>query len=90
MFAEEPAQENILFGMEGVVATPHLGAATTEAQEKVALQVAQAKGGQSSVSGPGSEGQCVCGSGNAVASRVRPPTAAQVRRIVRPPSKCRE
>ena len=41
VFAEEPAQENILFGMEGVVATPHLGASTTEAQEKVALQVAE-------------------------------------------------
>jgi D-3-phosphoglycerate dehydrogenase len=41
VFAEEPAQENILFGMENVVATPHLGASTTEAQEKVALQVAE-------------------------------------------------
>ena len=30
-----------LFGMEQVVATPHLGASTTEAQEKVALQVAE-------------------------------------------------
>ncbi len=41
VFAEEPAKENILFGMENVVATPHLGASTTEAQEKVALQVAE-------------------------------------------------
>ncbi|MBT3661683.1 MAG: phosphoglycerate dehydrogenase [Rhodospirillaceae bacterium] len=41
VFAEEPATENILFGHPGVVATPHLGAATTEAQEKVALQVAE-------------------------------------------------
>jgi len=41
VFAEEPATENILFGMENVVATPHLGASTTEAQEKVALQVAE-------------------------------------------------
>ncbi len=40
VFAEEPATRNILFGMNQVVATPHLGAATTEAQEKVALQVA--------------------------------------------------
>ena len=40
VFAEEPAMRNILFGMNQVVATPHLGAATTEAQEKVALQVA--------------------------------------------------
>ncbi len=41
VFAEEPAKENILFGHQGVVVTPHLGAATTEAQEKVALQVAE-------------------------------------------------
>lgn len=41
VFAEEPARNNILFGMENVVATPHLGASTTEAQEKVAQQVAE-------------------------------------------------
>ncbi|NIA70474.1 phosphoglycerate dehydrogenase [Pelagibius litoralis] len=41
VFAKEPAKENVLFGMEQVVATPHLGAATAEAQEKVALQVAE-------------------------------------------------
>jgi D-3-phosphoglycerate dehydrogenase len=41
VFSEEPAETNILFGMEQVVATPHLGAATTEAQEKVAVQVAE-------------------------------------------------
>ncbi|HER26721.1 MAG TPA: phosphoglycerate dehydrogenase, partial [Rhodospirillales bacterium] len=41
VFAEEPARENALFGMDNVVATPHLGASTTEAQEKVALQVAE-------------------------------------------------
>ena len=41
VFAEEPATDNILFGMDQVVATPHLGAATTEAQEKVAVQVAE-------------------------------------------------
>jgi len=41
VFAQEPAKENVLFGMNEVVATPHLGAATTEAQEKVALQVAE-------------------------------------------------
>ena len=41
VFAEEPAKKNILFGEERVVATPHLGASTTEAQEKVALQVAE-------------------------------------------------
>src|SRR5690606_31350548 len=41
VFEEEPASSNILFGMDEVVATPHLGASTTEAQEKVALQVAE-------------------------------------------------
>ena len=41
VFEEEPAKTNILFGMEKVVATPHLGASTDEAQENVALQVAE-------------------------------------------------
>ncbi|HEY8695986.1 MAG TPA: phosphoglycerate dehydrogenase [Rhizomicrobium sp.] len=41
VFEEEPAKTNILFGHERVVATPHLGAATMEAQENVALQVAE-------------------------------------------------
>ena len=41
VFTEEPARENILFGMDRVVATPHLGASTSEAQEKVAEQVAE-------------------------------------------------
>jgi len=41
VFAEEPAKANILFGNEKVVCTPHLGAATVEAQENVALQVAE-------------------------------------------------
>ena len=41
VFADEPAKENPLFGHPNVVVTPHLGAATTEAQEKVALQVAE-------------------------------------------------
>src|ERR1043166_7351207 len=41
VFEEEPAKANILFGHERVVATPHLGAATMEAQENVALQVAE-------------------------------------------------
>ena len=41
VFAEEPAIENPLFNLPNVVCTPHLGAATTEAQENVALQVAE-------------------------------------------------
>ncbi|MEO1651309.1 MAG: phosphoglycerate dehydrogenase [Pseudomonadota bacterium] len=40
VFAEEPAKENVLFGMPNVICTPHLGAATSEAQENVALQIA--------------------------------------------------
>ncbi|MGB0900718.1 phosphoglycerate dehydrogenase [Halocynthiibacter sp.] len=41
VFAEEPAKENVLFNLPNVVCTPHLGAATSEAQENVALQVAE-------------------------------------------------
>jgi D-3-phosphoglycerate dehydrogenase / 2-oxoglutarate reductase len=41
VFIEEPALANPLFGHPNVVCTPHLGAATTEAQENVALQVAE-------------------------------------------------
>src|SRR6516162_3469075 len=41
VFVEEPATGNPLFGHPNVVCTPHLGAATTEAQENVALQVAE-------------------------------------------------
>ncbi|HXF53006.1 MAG TPA: phosphoglycerate dehydrogenase [Hyphomicrobiaceae bacterium] len=41
VFVEEPARENVLFGLPNVICTPHLGAATTEAQENVALQVAE-------------------------------------------------
>ena len=41
VFSTEPANENPLFGHPNVVCTPHLGAATSEAQENVALQVAE-------------------------------------------------
>jgi len=41
VFEVEPAKDHILFGHEKVVATPHLGASTNEAQENVALQVAE-------------------------------------------------
>ena len=41
VFEEEPAKTNPLFGMANVVCTPHLGASTTEAQENVAVQVAE-------------------------------------------------
>jgi D-3-phosphoglycerate dehydrogenase len=41
VFVEEPAKDSPLFGTPGLVATPHLGASTTEAQVNVAIQVAE-------------------------------------------------
>ena len=41
VFTHEPAIENPLFNLNNVVVTPHLGAATKEAQENVALQIAE-------------------------------------------------
>jgi D-3-phosphoglycerate dehydrogenase len=41
VFATEPARESPLFALEQVVVTPHLGASTAEAQENVAVQVAE-------------------------------------------------
>jgi D-3-phosphoglycerate dehydrogenase len=41
VFATEPATQSPLFNLPGVVCTPHLGASTTEAQENVALQIAE-------------------------------------------------
>jgi D-3-phosphoglycerate dehydrogenase len=41
VFAEEPAKQNPLFGTPNLVATPHLGASTNEAQVNVAIQVAE-------------------------------------------------
>jgi D-3-phosphoglycerate dehydrogenase len=41
VFVEEPAKSNVLFGHPNFIATPHLGASTAEAQENVALQVAE-------------------------------------------------
>jgi len=41
VFVEEPAKANVLFGSDKFIATPHLGASTSEAQENVALQVAE-------------------------------------------------
>jgi len=41
VFEVEPAKENVLFGREDVICTPHLGASTAEAQENVAVQVAE-------------------------------------------------
>lgn len=41
VFAQEPAKENKLFGLDNFIATPHLGASTTEAQVNVAIQVAE-------------------------------------------------
>jgi len=41
VFLDEPATNSPLFGHPNVICTPHLGASTSEAQEKVALQIAE-------------------------------------------------
>ena len=41
VFVQEPAKENPLFGAPNFIATPHLGASAVEAQENVALKVAE-------------------------------------------------
>ncbi len=41
VFEKEPATDNPLFGLPNIICTPHLGASTVEAQEKVAVQVAE-------------------------------------------------
>ena len=41
VFTEEPAINNILFDAPNFIATPHLGASTKEAQENVAIQIAE-------------------------------------------------
>jgi len=41
VYAEEPARENPLFELDNISFTPHIGASTDEAQENVAVQVAE-------------------------------------------------
>ncbi len=41
VFEEEPPKNKILFNAKNLILTPHLGASTTEAQENVAIQIAQ-------------------------------------------------
>ncbi len=41
VFTTEPAKESVLFGLPNIVCTPHLGASTSEAQENVAIQIAE-------------------------------------------------
>jgi len=41
VYAQEPARENPLFALDNVSFTPHIGASTDEAQENVAVQVAE-------------------------------------------------
>lgn len=41
VYPDEPCTENPLFGMPGVVCTPHLGASTEEAQTQVAVEAVE-------------------------------------------------
>ena len=41
VYEVEPARANPLFELDNVICTPHLGASTIEAQEKVAIQIAE-------------------------------------------------
>ena len=41
VYEVEPATDNILFTSNNVICTPHLGASTREAQENVAMQIAE-------------------------------------------------
>jgi D-3-phosphoglycerate dehydrogenase len=41
VFEEEPATDNPLLTLDNMLATPHLGASTAEAQEQVAVEIAQ-------------------------------------------------
>tara|TARA_B110000046_G_scaffold181673_1_gene214273 strand:+ start:182 stop:1120 length:939 start_codon:yes stop_codon:yes gene_type:complete len=40
VFADEPLKNNPLLGTKNLILTPHIGASTTEAQEKVSIQIA--------------------------------------------------
>ena len=44
VFAEEPTTESPLFGVPGIVVTPHLGASTAEAQDKAGQTIAEQVG----------------------------------------------
>ncbi|RMH62543.1 MAG: phosphoglycerate dehydrogenase [Zetaproteobacteria bacterium] len=41
VYEQEPARDNPLFELENVTCTPHIGASTDEAQENVAVQIAE-------------------------------------------------
>jgi len=41
VFAKEPTTESPLFGLPGVIVTPHLGASTVEAQDKAGTTIAE-------------------------------------------------
>jgi len=41
VFTKEPTDDNVLFHSNRIIVTPHLGASTAEAQERVAIDVAQ-------------------------------------------------
>ena len=41
VYEEEPQANSIFCAMDNVVMTPHIGAGTSQAQEKVAVQIAE-------------------------------------------------
>ena len=41
VYENEPEKNSIFSGLDNVVMTPHIGASTVEAQEKVAYQIAE-------------------------------------------------
>jgi D-3-phosphoglycerate dehydrogenase len=41
VYSEEPAQDNKLFELDEVIGSPHIGAATVEAQHRVSVEVAE-------------------------------------------------
>ena len=41
VYSEEPAKNNVLFGVKNLILTPHIAASTEEAQLVVAQQIAE-------------------------------------------------
>jgi D-3-phosphoglycerate dehydrogenase / 2-oxoglutarate reductase len=81
VFATEPPTDSPLFGLPGVVVTPHLGASTVEAQDKAGLAVARSV--RLALSGEFVPDAVNVQAGGVVAEEVRPglPLAEKLGRI---------